>query len=97
MNLHPVLRELGLTPDIISKYVVPKAAAPPVAPEVTAVPREFPSRTRRRELRAQRRRLGLNTNTGLPLRNKCRPELQGLDPATYRNNYAKLYRQERNP
>lgn len=82
---HPVLRELGLTAEIIRKYVVPRAAVPVAEARhvVNAVRGLCPSRAARVALRAERRRLGLNTATGRPLVNRKHPELAGLPKRVY--------------
>lgn len=59
-SMHPILRELGLTPGIIAKHVVSVNCNQRITAELS------PSRLRQEAERAERKRCGLNTATGDP-------------------------------
>lgn len=85
--LHPVLRELGLTRDIIRKYVVPAPRQAAPEPAVTA---QCPRRLGTRALREFRKANGLNTATGMPLVRRKHPELKGLKGNQYNKEFLAL-------
>jgi len=85
--MHPILRSLRLTKEVIAKYVVSVNRNPRITPDQAA------SRLRQEAQRAERKRCGLNTATGEPLKKEFpsrlkRRELraqrraQGLNTAT---------------
>jgi hypothetical protein len=84
--MHPLLRELGITPEMIKRHVVSVDIRPGVPPYCALA-------ASTQKLRAKRRKKGLNVVTGAPLRRRANGAViipPGMSKSKYYRRRAEL-------